>query len=374
VARCLVSVIMPTYNRAYCLPRAIDSILVQTHTQVEVIVIDDGSTDGTRGLVVGLYGHDPRVKYIYQQNTGVTGARNRGLALTQGDYIALLDSDDVWMPWKLALQLACFRHCPQVGMVWTDMQAVSPDGVVVNPKYLRTMYHAYRWFTTEELFPRSFTLPANELPPELADTRLQVGEIFSQMVMGNLVHTSTVLLSRERFEKVRGFNEALRIAGEDYDFHLRTCREGPVGFVDVASIRYQTGMPDRLTANTYRAQVALNCLATVMPVVQRDRDRIRLPRSMIRGRLAEIHDWIGDCLLERGQVAQARRHLMTSLWFRPLQLRPLAILIRSILPGRVGALMHRCWRGLKKMATSSAERTDLSKNDTANADVRFSRR
>ena len=67
------------------------------------------------------------------------------------------------------------------------------------------------------------------------------------MIMGNLVHTSTVLIRRERLEKVRGFNEELRISGEDYDFHLRTCREGPVGFIDLATIRYQTGMPDRLT-------------------------------------------------------------------------------------------------------------------------------
>jgi hypothetical protein len=267
------------------------------------------------------------------------------------------------MPWKLALQLACFRQCPEIGMVWTDMQAIDPGGNVVNPKYLRTMYHAYRWFRSADLFSKVVDITASDLPPELAGTRLSVGDIFSQMVMGNLVHTSTVLLSRERFERVRGFNEALRISGEDYDFHLRTCREGPVGFVDVASIRYQTGMADRLTANAYRAQAALNCLATVLPVVRHDRGRIRLPRRMIRTRLAEVHTWVGDALLERREVARARGHLLKSLWHRPLQFRSLALLVRASLPAGVGAVLQRCWRRLKRAAsfgTTTLERPETN--------------
>jgi glycosyltransferase involved in cell wall biosynthesis len=344
----LVSVIVPTYNRAYCLPRALGSILAQTYSRFEVIIIDDGSSDGTADLVAGSYGHDPRIKYHYQQNQGVTAARNRGLARAGGDYIALLDSDDVWMPWKLELQLACFRLCPEVGMVWTDMQALGPKGNIVSETYLRTMYHAYRWFKASDLFPRDFLLPEAILPSELAGRRLHVGDIFSQMVMGNLVHTSTVVLSRKRFEKVREFNEALRVSGEDYDFHLRTCREGPVGFVDVASILYQTGMADRLTARFYRADAALNCLATILPVVRRDRARIHLPRSMIRARLAEVHEWAGGALLERGQGKEARRHLLESLRHLPLQPRVLKLLAQASLPEGVSSRLQRYWRRLKK--------------------------
>src|SRR5262249_48385780 len=154
------------------------------------------------------------------------------------------------------------------------MLALDPQGNVVSGAYLRTMYHAYRWFTPADLFDRSCLLPDDTLPAGLAGARLHVGDIFSQMVMGNLVHTSTVLLSRERFANVRGFNEALKVSGEDYDFHLRTCREGLVGFVDVASILYQTGMPDRLTAKAYTLYASQNCLTTVLDVLRQDRDRI----------------------------------------------------------------------------------------------------
>jgi GT2 family glycosyltransferase len=351
-----VSVIVPTYNRAYCLPRALDSVLAQTHSRFEVVLIDDGSTDGTADLVARSYGRDSPIKYFYQKNAGVTAARNAGLARAQGDYIALLDSDDVWMPWKLELQLACFRQCPEVGMVWTDMQAIGPEGNLVSNAYLRTMYHAYRWFSTADLFPRVYSLPEGTFTPELAAPRLHVGDIFSAMVMGNLVHTSTVMLSRARFEKVRGFNEALRVAGEDYDFHLRTCREGPVGFIDVASIQYQTGMPDRLTAGRYRVHAALNCLATVLPVLRRDRARIRLPRSMIRARVAEVHEWAGDSLLQSGQAEQARKHLLESLRHCPLQPRTLALLVRASLPAGVGNWLQRCWRWLKTAPSLRAAR------------------
>src|SRR5262245_28512438 len=250
----LVSVIVPTYNRAYCLPRTIDSVLNQTHAASEVILLDDGSTDGTRELVRERYGREPRVRYAYQENQGVTATRNNALALARGDYVAFLDSDDWWEPWKLELQLACFARRPEVGMVWTDMQAVDPDGQVVNPAYLRTMYGAYRWFPKERLFPES--VPLADLAPGLratvGDRRFYAGDIFSPMVMGNLVHTSTVLLRRDRLAAVKKFNEELRVSGEDYDFHLRTCRAGPVGYADVSAVHYQTGMPDRLTRPSYR--------------------------------------------------------------------------------------------------------------------------
>jgi glycosyltransferase involved in cell wall biosynthesis len=97
----VVTVLIPTYNRAYCLARAIDSALAQSYPHLEVLIVDDGSTDSTRKLVEGTYGGDRRVRYLYQPNGGVSSARNHGLRQARGDYVAFLDSDDVWKPWKL---------------------------------------------------------------------------------------------------------------------------------------------------------------------------------------------------------------------------------------------------------------------------------
>lgn len=280
--RAFVSVVIPTYNRAYCLARAIDSALAQAHARVEVLVIDDGSTDGTAELVRERYDGDDRVRYFRQANAGVVAARNAGLDAVRGDFVALLDSDDEWYPWKLQAQLAALRFLPHAGMVWTDMEAVDPAGRVLDPRHLRTMYKAYRWWRPEDLFPERYPLEA--VAPGLGrlatGASAYAGDIFSQMVMGSLVHTSTVLLRRERLEAVGRFNPALGPSGEDYDFHLRTCRAGPVAFVDLAAIRYQKGFADHLSRPHYNLVMARNFLKTIVPVLERDRSRIRLPQSL----------------------------------------------------------------------------------------------
>lgn len=260
----LVSVVIPTLNRAYCLARTLDSVLAQTHADLEVLVVDDGSTDETPDLIRTRYGAEPRIKYIPQQNAGVAAARNHGIRIARGEFMALLDSDDFWQPWKIELQLRCMQRFPTLGMVWTDMEAIDPSGGVFNRAYIRTMYSTCALFPDDGLFLDA--VPLRSVAPSVAaivsDASLRMGMIFSQMIMGNLVHTSTVLVRRERLAKVEAFDESLRYSGEDYDFHLRTCRYGPVGFVDLPAIQYQHGMPDRLTRPEYHIHAATNFLRT----------------------------------------------------------------------------------------------------------------
>ena len=338
MSRSLVSVVIPTYNRAYCIERALDSVLRQTHQDLEIILVDDGSTDDTRELIARRYGHDGRVRYIHQQNAGVSAARNTGLREVRGDFVALLDSDDVWKPWKLELQLRCLERVPHAGMIWTDMEAVGADGRVFDPFFLRTMYSAYQWFSSEQLFSQTQALPEISVPlPETAKgAKLYAGEIYSQMIMGNLVHTSTVLLRRERFEQVRAFNEELHHSGEDYDFHLRTCRAGAVAFISVASIEYQKEMPDQLTGDAYSIDLARNFLKTITPFLANDRARIHLPRHMINFVLSDAHQWIGEAALDIGETQEARAHLFRSLCRRPWQPRTGALFVISLFPRRLG--------------------------------------
>lgn len=314
----LVSIIIPTWNRAFCLPNAIESAIAQTHPNWEAIIIDDGSTDGTADLVAERFGSEKRVRLISQKNAGVAAARNHGISEAQGDYIAFLDSDDLWEPWKLEVQLACFRKYPEPGMVWTDMTAIDPKGNVVNLKYLRTMYSAYRHFGDHSLFDRHY--PIAEVAPQLASVlpgiMLSTGDIFSEMITGNLVHTSTVLLRRERLNQVGRFNVEFTPSGEDFDFHLRTCREGAVGFVDVSSIHYQVGMPDQLTNRSHAVHLATNFLKTIEPVIQQDRQRIHLSQEILNETLAYGHRWLGKELLLTGSNRDARVHFSRSLGWK----------------------------------------------------------
>lgn len=353
----LVSVVIPTYNRAYCLPAAVDSVLNQTHSRTEILVIDDGSTDNSSEIISAKYAGEKRLKYVYQRNRGVCAARNHGIRLAQGDFVAFVDSDDVWKPWKLRMELSGLRAFPDAGMIWTDMEAVNGDGIVVRPKYLREMYTSYHWFTTDDLFSESVSLSmvAPEIGEAASGVKLYYGEIFSQMIMGNLVHTSTVLLTRDRLDKVGGFNENLRYSGEDYDFHLRTCREGPVAFADVPSIQYRIGLADQLTRPEYRIHMATNFLKTVLPVIAQDRERICLPDNMINSVLSYAYGWAGEEYLDNGEWKQGRIHLRRSLRYQIRQPRVISLYVISLLPCSAGQTVRRMLSLAKKKIRRSID-------------------
>jgi GT2 family glycosyltransferase len=354
----LVSVVVPSYNRAYCLERTLNSALGQTHGNVEVIFIDDGSTDNTGALVREKYGNEDRVHYIYQANAGISGARNAGLAHVRGEYVALLDSDDVWLPWKLEAQLACMRAHPELGMTWTDMIAIDPDDRVVNEAYLRRMYGAYRWYPQlEVLFEHSQDLDTvlKDAPPATAGRKFHYGDISSQMLMGNLVHTSTVVMTRACADEIKSFREDLRLAGEDYEFHLRTCRRGPVGYLDVSSIHYQVGRPDQATKPANAIALAKNFLTVIQPILATESGKINLPRSMQDAVLAEAHLWYAETLLDVGDQAAARREILASLTCVLAQPRAVQMFMMACLPRSVRDALssaHRSLRGRRAPLSS----------------------
>jgi GT2 family glycosyltransferase len=348
----LVSVVIPTCNRAALVTEAVAGALAQGYAPIEVVVVDDGSTDDTRARLERAFAGDGRVRCVHQRNGGPARARNTGFAEARGAYLALLDVDDRWHPWKLAAQVACMERHPELGMTWTDLEMIDPSGRVADPARLRTMYSGYRLLSLERIFPRS--IPLREVVPQMATevggARLRMGRIFAPMVLGSLVHTSTVLLRRERLARVGGFDESLRRGGEDYDFHLRTCREGPVGLLDVATIRARQGLSDRLTADHLRVHRLESALRGVERAIARDRAAIDLPDGMLRGRLAQLHASIAVERLQRGEPELARRHYFESLRRRPWQPGLAKALLSVLLVGGTGAALRRRLQALKHRA------------------------
>lgn len=183
-----VSVVIPAYNRAGTIARAIRSALAQDPSPLEVIVVDDGSTDATPSVVAAI--GDPRLRLVAQANAGVGAARNRGIAEARGALVAFLDSDDEWLPGKLAAQLAAFRAGgPQLGLVYTGIESIAADGTATR--------HAAR----------------------------HRGWIYRDLLAHNVItgSGSTVMVSRAALDLVGGFDTALP-ANEDYDFVLRIAR------------------------------------------------------------------------------------------------------------------------------------------------------
>ena len=346
VSEGMVSVIIPSYNRSRLCRQAVSSVLSQTYANVEVIVVDDGSTDDTEQVISGM---DERVRYIRQENAGVSAARNRGLEAARGELIAFLDSDDLWLPWKLEAQVGLLEAFPDVGMVWTDMIAVDANGAQLHGAYLKRMYGAYSYFNPDDHFAGNCRIGEtwHSCPEPWRDRRCYVGNIYPWMFMGNLVHTSTVVLRRERQRSVGGFDVTLLRSGEDYDFHFRTCRSGDVAYMDISSIRYRIGAEDQLTSKELMVWMARNNLKTILNALSTSREEITLPESMIRKRVASSYAWVGIAEFTRDHKS-ARWYLRNSLKTDPRQARAAVYCLLSMLPRPVAGLALKVKRGLSR--------------------------
>jgi glycosyltransferase involved in cell wall biosynthesis len=125
----LVSVVMPAYNVAWCITKAIDSVLAQHHSQIELIIVDDGSTDNTAEV---LKSYGDRIRVLHQPNSGQSSARNTGIRAARGKYIAFLDADDWWLPEKLQQQVELLEKFPHLGFCSTAAKVVDESGRILN--------------------------------------------------------------------------------------------------------------------------------------------------------------------------------------------------------------------------------------------------
>ena len=216
-----VSVVIPTYNRARTIGRAVDSALAQTYADLEVIVVDDGSTDDTQ-QVLARYGDAIRV--LYQENQERRVARNNGIRHACGEYIAFLDSDDLWLPNKLRRQVALLDRHPEVGLVYGQMFPIDPDG-------------------TWHLRPTRCTGWGQPGP----------AMIFEQLVMRNLIPTPTVVARKACFDHVGGFDPSLTCS-EDWDLWLRIAVHYEIAFMPepLAGATFYPDIPTRLDG--YRSE------------------------------------------------------------------------------------------------------------------------
>jgi glycosyltransferase involved in cell wall biosynthesis len=202
-----VSVIIPTYNRRDLVQRAIGTVLAQTRTVQEILVVDDGSTDGTGEALAAAFGD--RIRCVRQANGGVSSARNHGLRLARGRYLALLDSDDEWLPEKTQRQIEWLQARPDYGMALCDVVRMDAEHRDV------------------ELFRRRELLPED-------------GMILKWVLVQPALVPASVMMRREVFETVGGFDESLA-TGEDLDFHLRVAARWPIGIVEQPLVRAMRG-------------------------------------------------------------------------------------------------------------------------------------
>jgi glycosyltransferase involved in cell wall biosynthesis len=262
-----VSVVIPTYNRLPTVKDAIESVLNQTYRDFEFWVVDDGSTDGT-GEALRTFGD--KVKYVSQNNRGVSAARNLGLRISRGKYLAFLDSDDLWEPQKLEIQVKCMEENPQFPLCYTDEVWIR-GGTRVNPKKKHAKYS---------------------------------GWIFEKCLPLCIISPSSALMKRSLFDEIGGFDETLPVC-EDYDLWLRvTCRY-PVLFIDKKLIVKRGGHADQLSNRSWG-----NDRYRVMALEKslRSQDLRIEERRMALGELVRKCHILSQGCCKRGKVEEGKRY------------------------------------------------------------------
>ncbi|MGA2159075.1 MAG: glycosyltransferase family 2 protein [Dehalococcoidia bacterium] len=268
-----VSVIIPSYNRAYVVSRAINSVLAQTYQNFEIVVVDDGSIDNTHQVVINF--HDERVRYIrHEINMGVAAARNTGLRASVGEYIAFLDSDDEWRPAKLEKQIdAMTKATPDVGVVYTATEVAVGN------------QHQY--------------LPLVTYPNNVA---------FKTVLAGKFPTTSTLLVRKECLLEIGLFDEEFR-CGEDWDFMIRLSKR--YGFKSV---------PEALTIYHRIADSITNrksIIAGFKKILSKYFDDLRNNKAIS----CQVYIGLGHNLCMDGNMKEGRYYFMLALKTRPLNIK-----------------------------------------------------
>ncbi len=210
------SIVITCYNYGRYLRGCLQSVVEQTYTDYEIIVIDDGSTDDTPQIMQGLAGQ-PNLRYVRQENGGQARAKNHGLQLSRGRYVAFLDADDLWEKDKLEKQIPLFSN-PAVGVVYGRANLIDDNGA-----------------------PIDLGLLGGNLTP-------RAGRVSRWLFINNFIWFSSSVSRRECLERFSGFDESLPM-GIDWDLWLRISAQYDFDFVDEPLIRYRVGHPGQMSKN-----------------------------------------------------------------------------------------------------------------------------
>lgn len=279
-----VSIIIPTYNRSRLLARAVKSVLNQTYQNFELIIVDDGSTDDTREIVAGF--NDKRIRYVrHEENKGEAAARNTGIKAARGGYIAYQDSDDEWLPEKLAKQMKLLEDAsPEVGVIYT--------GFWKTENHKRT-YVPFSWVSRKN------------------------GDIHKELLKGNFIGSPAVLIKKECFNKVGLFDENLRNL-VDWEMWIRISKHYHFRCVDEPLVIAHYDL-DNVSDNPG------SLIDALVLVLEKNRCELEPEKKL----LAKHWMNIGNLLVAKGEVKKGRHYIVSALRLYPFSIRLLAAALLS---------------------------------------------
>jgi glycosyltransferase involved in cell wall biosynthesis len=281
-----VSVTIPAYNSAPYLARTLESLLQQTYTNLEIIVVDDGSTDDTERVLAPYLG---RIVYHRQQNGGLPVARNKGFELANGELIAWMDSDDLCEPERLAVQAAYLAQNPHVAAIGSEFSAIDENDRLFDVAHSSTYYSEFArhgaagLFSKRELFAGIGLTGHGDLSRSY---EVYSGDVWRRLVFGNFMHPPTMMMRRSAVEQAGELRTDVTSA-EDWEYITRLSRVGHIAFIDAPLLRYRRH-PGQMSLN----KAAASTLSRIT-VLQETRERHRADLvgldAEIRRQLVEFH-------------------------------------------------------------------------------------
>jgi glycosyltransferase involved in cell wall biosynthesis len=270
-----VSVIVPNYNYARYLPGTIDSVLNQTYENIEIIVVDDGSKDDSSEV---LAGYGSKIKVLFQQNQGVSAARNAGIGESEGEYIAFLDADDEWFPEKVEKQVEKFLQNEELGLVHAGLENIDDSGNVLST----------------ELNGKEGRVSRNLL-------------LIETVVLGG---GSGFMIARKALDKVSGFDTRLSTSA-DWDFLYHIACHYSFGFVPEILLKY------RIHSSNMHNNVGLmesDMMASYEKIFS---DKNNKDLAIKRNAYGNLHLVLAGSYFQAGDYLQFVKHSIKSLWFTP---------------------------------------------------------
>jgi len=298
----LVSVVTPAFNAQATISATIDSVLNQTYSNLELIIVDDGSTDETKKIV--LHKNDNRINYIYQVNQERAIARNNGISYSRGDYIAFLDSDDLWLPEKLEKQIRLFEKNQEISLVYSDLYFF--DDITGNDIIL---------FSKIE--------------------KLYRGKIkIKQLLLHNFIQSPTPVIKRQVFHEVGLFNPNM-VPVEDWEMWIKIASLFPIDYVDEPLARYRLHQNALFWFNT-----PLKLFEGINNVLDKIEDQKIFQGQITKGAIRECRSLAcynyGLSMMRKNKWNEASQYLIQAIKFHPINLkiyiRYIQMLMRHVNP------------------------------------------
>ncbi|CAH6999254.1 Glycosyl transferase [Vibrio chagasii] len=285
-----VSVVIPTYNCLDYLPKAIGSVLKQTHQDIELIIIDDNSNDGTSTYLASIQDH--RIVKLSTLGVGAPQARNLGIEKATGEFIAFLDADDFWFPEKIDRQLEFHQRYPEMAMSFTNYEHLTEDYEVI----VDCFSYWSQFQNREEQF-------------------INIDNPLEFIIENNVIGTSTVMVKADVFSQTDSFNADIKY-GEDWELWLRMSENHQIGVLNSVEVGYLM----RATSVTQTEDLKLRNLASIETILQRyqnNSQRWNLPQSSFKVAKARILEGYADYYRGLQQNRQAIVYSFRSLVMAP---------------------------------------------------------